>query len=441
LVTAQIATEAKDGDAPGATRGSVSSALRGELYCAIREPRTVAAGQAGALSFAILPAVPSLEDMWEDRVEVHIAAPGSASIKCSVALYGIGRQKHFERSLSLPALSDTQAWRREFAAIRRGAESLYDDTQRCVLEFDAGAKGRCRVIAEREFTPLRWVVRASGQRAVLVDSQGCTNLTVYTSPCAAPSIERVLEPTVALDGVAVTEGGALVVARSGSLEAATVVVPPQRVTSLGALAGEQPQVPPANRDAASIGNLVRTAALWQRARLAGSSLAEIRRAAVVEALVARITIAVAGGRWTEAEDVLRKRGARDARDLMRSLVAYRPDERAVPIMIERIAPHVGARVVQADRALLEALTPFVRVRNLETLAPFALRLASSPREARRFAEKVGDSGGTGQSGERLLIEGLLGCPVVLRAARYFVVATRALAGTDENQGRPLPWDE
>lgn len=441
-VMAQVASSSAEDEASGAARGDVRAGLQGELCCVIREPRTVAAGQAGALSFAILPTVPSLEEVWEDRVEIHAAVAGGTSIKCRVTLRGTDGRQLFERSLPLPSPCDAQTWRREFAAIRKSAEAHYDEAQVCVLEFDAGALGRSRIVADRDFTPLRWIVRGNGQRAVLVDSQGCSDLTVYVAPCAVPSLEQALEATVALDGFAVRDGGALVVARSGSLEAATVVVPPQRVTSFGALAGERPEVPTPNRDVGSIVGLVRTAALWQRARLTGSSLAAVRRADVVEVLVARITGVIAGGRWVEAEDVLREQGERAAVDLMRGLVAHRPDERAVPVMIaERVAPHLNARVAQAERALLDALMPFVRVHNLETLAPFALRLAASPGEARRFADEVGGEDGASNSGERNLIEGLLGCPVVLRAARYFVVATRALAGTNERERRPMPWEE
>jgi hypothetical protein len=441
-VVAHTAADTEKAEARVPERQAAPTGLKGELCCIIREPRTAAAGQAGAISFATLPTSPSLEDVWEGRIELHVAAPGSASIRCSVTLRGFGGLELFKRPLSLPSPCDTQTWRREFAAIRKAAEMKYDDAQVCVLEFDAGALGSARVTAERDFTPLRWTVRANGHQAVLIDSQGCADLTVCTMACAAPSHEQPGDLAVALDGLSIPNGGALVVARSGTLEAATVIVPQQRITSLGALSGERPHVPMPARDAASILALARMAALWERARLAGSALASARRAAVVEALVARITGVVAGGRWTDAEELLRERGPRAAADMLRGLVPNRPDERVMTVVLtERIAPTVTASVAQADRVLVDSLARCVRAPNLEVLARYALRLAASPGEAHILVDEVGEMGGTPETRERVLIEGLLGCPVVLRAARYFVVATRVLVGTSEREHLPLPWGD
>jgi hypothetical protein len=161
----------------------------------------------------------------------------------------------------------------------------------------------------------------------------------------------------------------------------------------------------------------------------------------VETLVARITGVVAGGRWADAEEVLRERGPRAAAEMLRGLVANRPDERAVPVVLsERIGSTLGASVAQAERVFLDSLTPFVRASNLKALAPYALRLAASPGEARALVDELGETGSS-EARERVLIEGLLGSPVVLRAARYFIVATRAVAETSEREHRALPWGD
>lgn len=414
--------------------------LSGELLCIVREPRTVAAGQTGALSFAVLPAAPSLEDVWDDRVEIHVAAPGSATIRGCVTLRGVGREELFKRSLSLPSPCDTLAWRSEFAAIRKAAEAKYDEAQTCVLEFDGGVLGRGRVTAERDFTPLRWAVRANARRVVLIDSRGCVDLSVCTIPCAAPSLEQSVDATVALDGIEVRDGGALVVARAGTLEVVTVVVPPQRITSLSALSGERPCVAVPPRDASSIFALARVTSLWERARLAGNSLAAVRRTAVVEALVASISICVAGERWARAEDVLRDRGPQAAVNLLQGLVANRPDERAIAgVLANRVASTADASLVEAGSVFLDALTPFIPASDLDVLAPFALRFAASPGEARAFVDELSDAGSDSIMRERALIASLLATPVVLRAARYFIVASRALASAEERDHRALPW--
>jgi hypothetical protein len=439
-----VAARTKNADencaSPGSGSGRAPSELGGELSCFVREPRTASAGQAGALSFAVLPAAPSLEDVWEDRIEIHVAAPGAASLRGRVVLRGLAGQELFNRQFKVSSPCGTEEWRREFALARKAAEAKYDDAQTCVLEFDAGAVGRGRVTAERDFTPLRWAVRANGRRAVLIDSQGRSDLAVSIIPCAAPSLEKRAESGTALEGIVIGDGGALVVARSGGLEAATVVMPPQRINSFSALSGEAPTVPIPGRESSALTALARTAALWERARLAGSSLADMRRTAAVEALIGSLTGAVAGERWADAEDVLRERGPQVAADIMRRLVSNRPDERGVGVMLgDRVASTADAPILEAERALLGALSPFVRVPSLEALAAYALRLAASPAQARALVEGWEKTDGGPDARERALIDGLLACPVILRAARYFVVATRAHMRARGRDSRELPW--
>jgi len=435
-----VEDEAKEiGPALGSRRVAPGR-LHGELSCDVREPRDATTGQAGALSFAVLPASPSLEDVWEDRIEIHVAAPSAVSIRGCVALRSSSGQES-KWQLSLPSPCDTDEWRRKFAAVRNAAEVTYDDAQACLLEFDAGALGRGRVVAERDFTPLRWAVRANGHRAVLIDSQGCADLAACTIPCAAPSLEQRVEAAAALDGIAISDGGALVIARSGRLETSIVIVPPQRVTSLAALSGDRPHVPAPSREVSALLALARTAALWERARLAGSSLAEVRRRAAVDALVGRLAGAIGGGRCADAEEMLRNRGPEAVAGMMRDLIASRPDERAAGVMLsERVVPSAEFSVIDAERVLLGALRPFIRTPNLDLLAGYALRLAASPDQARAFVQALGSGENGAEAREKALIDALLGCPVVLRAARYFVVATRAVAPSGLRDQPGLPWD-
>ncbi|HEY9226814.1 MAG TPA: hypothetical protein VIP11_09220, partial [Gemmatimonadaceae bacterium] len=437
----EIAAEtAEDPAAPLGTgsRTKRTTGLCGQLSFAIRDPRTSAAGQSGALSFAVLPASPSLEDIWEDRIEVHVAVPGRDSVHARITLRALGGKELFDRKIALPSPCTTEAWRREFAAVRNAAEEKYDDAQVCVLEFDGGALGRGRVTAERDFTPLRWAIRANGHRAVLIDSQGSADLTVSTVPVAAPALEQVVDPALALEGLAIGDSGALVVARSQHFEATTVVVPRQRANSFAALSGDRPQLAIPAREAQALATLASRAAMWERARLAGCSLAGLRRADVVEAIVARIMAAVAGGRWADAEEILGRQGPQAAAGNMRNLIANRADERAVGLVLsERVASCANASVADAERALRESLKPFVDVNDLETLAAFALRFAGSPDQARALVqESIGASGGY-QARLNALIDGLLARPVVARAARYLVVATRALIPARDRHA--LPW--
>jgi hypothetical protein len=420
-------------------RGGTVGRLQGELEFQIREPRSSLAGQLGALSFAVHPRTPSLEDLWEDRMEIHVAKPGALSVLCRVVLRDPAGRELFGRSFSVPSPCNSDCWRSEFSTIRKGAEDAYDETQVCTLEFDGGALGRARVVAERDFTALRWVVRGKGDSVRLIDSQGCADLAVHTILCASPTLEQFRNVTEALEGIPIDEGGELVIARSRGLEASTVVVPPQRIKDFAALSGPRAQVPTGPRDTATVVGLMRMAALWEQARLAGSSLTEIRRATAVDVLVSGLTGIISGGRWVGAEQVLRDRGSHAAAEVMRGLVASRPDERAVAVVLAERFTAVGASLIaDADRLIVNALQPFVRVPDIETVAPFALRLAASPSQARAYADAAARSS-TGESDvrEAALVEELLARPVILRAARYLVVATRALPSKTATHA--LPW--
>lgn len=433
--TGEAGQESIDGKlgGQGATPG-----LRGKLSCIIREPRTIAAGQGGALSFAILPTSPSLEDVWEGRIEIHVAAPGIESIRGRVVLRGLEGQELFNRSISLPSPCNTDTWNDRFAEVRKAASSKYDDAQVCAFEFDAGALGRRQITAERDFTPLRWAVRDNGRRVILIDSQGCVDLNVSQILCATPLVEEQIDPSDALNGIVVPDGGALIVARSGRLGASTVVVPPQRVTSLDALSGARAEVLKPSRNSSAILALARKTALWERARLAGSWLAEARRGTVVGALISALIGTIAGERWMDAEELLRDEPPA-AQELMHKRVAIRPDERAIAgILARRIESSLGGSVAQADQVFLDAIVPFVHEVHLDAIAPYALRLASSPSEARALVDKV-TKGSNYDEHEKELIDDLLLHPVIIRAARYFIVATRALVSRQGREYDSMPW--
>jgi hypothetical protein len=125
---------------------------------------------------------------------------------------------------------------------------------------------------------------------------------------------------------------------------------------------------------------------------------------------------------------------------MRGRVAARPDERAaVVVLSEKVGSTATASMLEAERAFSNALRPFIRVPDLQKLASFALRLASSPSAALTFLRGANGDNQDLAVPARAVIDLLLGSPVILRAARYFVVATSALLSTTGQTPRALPW--
>jgi hypothetical protein len=420
------------------SRDQESSRLRGDLEIIIRHARAQELSRAGVLSFALHPAAPSLEDLWEDRVELHVAAPGQTKVRCLVTLSDATHRQLLNRNLVLPLPLSSQEWRREFLPVRRAAEDLYDDAQSCTVHFDAGVLGRARMVAERDFTALRWVAREKGHRLYLVDSLGSSDLTVTAYSCAEPLTATPRPIAGVIAGLPIENSGALLIARSQGHESATVVVPKQIIRDFTALSGARPTLPSVPRQAAILLRLATTCGVWERARVTGSSLAEARRSAVVEAVTARIMSVVAGGRWADAEHLLQARGLDQVAVCMRNLVASRPDERAVPVLLtERLDKVANASLAEVEEVFLDVLNPFIKAKDLEDSARFALRLAGSPSMALHFATTTHEDVSERRSLE--LMEHLLQRPVLARAARYTVVATRALLSSGGVSSGLLPW--
>src|SRR2546426_12385388 len=82
----------------------------------VRPPRPIGdGGETGALSFAIHPRAPSLEDLWEDRCELHISAPGARSVRCRVTLTEKGNSTPIAQiELRLATPLNSAAWRQVF---------------------------------------------------------------------------------------------------------------------------------------------------------------------------------------------------------------------------------------------------------------------------------------------------------------------------------------
>src|SRR5438876_12443676 len=91
----------------------------------------------------------------------------------------VHRQLH-----GLPIPLATATWRDAFEhRVRDAASEHYDEAHACVLQFDAGALGQARIVAERDFTPLRWAVRDGGRVAALIDSGGGAGLEIHAYAC------------------------------------------------------------------------------------------------------------------------------------------------------------------------------------------------------------------------------------------------------------------
>lgn len=446
----------------GGTTGNTDITLQGKLEILVRPPRTAASDATGVLSLLTQPRAPTLEDIWDGRFEIFAAALGATTLRCRVSLLPKGDTRPLlQRQLDgLAVPLDTAAWRHAFDRhVREAAATQYDEAHACLLEFDAGPLGRARLLAERDFTPLRWAVRDNGRLASLIDSRGSAGLESVSYSCDEPATPETLHPRAAETGVAVHDAGALLWARSGEAVSAVVVVPGgQRMHSLAGLT-RQSRVAPCAREAESLMRLVRLASTWECARLTANPLAESRRRDALNAIMSRVVEAVAGQHWAAADALARSlvenivdanpdsvRDAARAVETLRRLVTSRPEERALAAAIVLKTPESALQsAAERESTFVRGVRAFIHAPGIEAVARFAIRLATSPsvaiawatsvenkpvippsRDGRSAAAPVGDARTLDRT-----IDGLLDAPVVLRAARFFALSLAAVRG--------VPW--
>lgn len=429
--------------------------LSGSLGVLVRTPRANGDGaETGALSFAVHPRAPSLEDLWEDRCELHVSAPGAPTIRCRVDLIGKDRARLARRDFGLQAPVTTAVWREEFRRhVRDVADEFYDEAHACVIEFNAGSIGRGRLVAERDFTPLRWIVRDGGGEVALVDSRGEPGISVFGCSCRTPDVSHRIDASAVTGGWRVPPEGALLVAQSGSAVASVVAVPKARLKSFADMA-QPPEIRAYRKDPAELEGLVRLAHWWETARLGANSLTQQRRDAGFSAIHLKIIEVIAGERWHAAEIVYNESGdASRAVEAMRALVSTRPDERGLAVVLSmRAGELAGQSAMAREEMFAKAVGTFVQSDRAAAIAPFALRLAASPRAAAEWSNIDANGAATGatsraesQNRDGMLslqaaLSHLLEVPVVLRAARLAVVILDAetqttVAGTSARDHR------
>jgi len=341
--------------------------------------------------------------------------------------------------LRLPNPIDNTAWREAFRKqVRDIVGERCDEAHVCTLEFTAGPLGRARVVAERDFTPLRWIVRGGGGEAVLIDSRGEPGMRVVAYDCQTPALAREVDSATACAGVEIPPTGALLRAQSGTAIAAVVAVPPQRVTSFADLA-QRPRIEPVAKEPAELQRLVELAGTWEGARLGANPLTVLRRDGALRALHLQLIALIAGERWAEVETAYQKHGnATRAREMMRSLVSTKPDQRGLAAtLLLRADELADSSPAQRESFFVSAVSAFVQSERAAEMAAFALRLATSPSAAVAWVassiDASSDDHAPGQSQHpaallalRGLLEYLTSIPVVLRAARLMMVSVDAV---------------
>ena len=439
-------------------RFSASSSLAGETEtidgqeATIRiledRPQTATIDHRGPLLVQIDPPHPTMEQLWDGEVEVHLQGPQNREVACRVSLLeGNGGGAILAKDLPplrLPV--SPEDWKDYFDNRFRNREEVqeaYDRAVDCVLEFGVGELGRFTLRCARPFTPLRWALRRKGNNymARFYDDSGHTeHPTVSRAPFETPCSEE----SVPFDAeFLVPDHGGMYVARTRTY-AAAIIVPPVLPQGFGLAAlGLTPEIERWGRSTESALRVVEIAGLWNRARLPGNLLAVIRRQKVMSALASELFRLVCGDNWARAEKEADLAG-RDARALeaLSKAISRNPAEAgAGPALVrgaEAMAQGDCSRRVEHFASL--AATHHLLPRNIQQmttsqsgptgpskptwLAELALRLGSDPGNVEAWAD----------SDLRTGLNRLMESPSLFRAARLAVLATQPFFSSGVQSG-------
>jgi len=423
--------------------GSSDEGQAGWLDVVIREPHAwdPGVGGVGALRIVVDPPAPTLEQLWEGRAAIEILGPVGRQIVPTVSLFERRAETPSVRKRlpPLPLPADAAAWRAHFERHFREAkdvQNLYDPAHTCRLELNGEELGTFSLACEREFSPLRWVVRRRGagyELSLLDDSGAPTPPKIFNYEFTTPDSPSHLDAAQFSSGYSAPASGGLYRACAGVQERA-VILPPAAKSLKPQELGLEPRLQRRPRSIGAVEELLSLTRLWSGARLTGLFSAA-RRQSVLVALLQEIFVLIGGDNWAAAERRLRAHDGSAALEVLKRAISNKAPGTsfAAKLLLDRAlytAMGTRDRVVQfgsTARHLLQLPAPertiamyrgdgvtVVRRRfgPEDWICEFALRLASSPETVQVWAAHQLQNG----------LEWLLAFPILARAARFLVLA-------------------
>jgi len=397
--------------------------VTGDVDILIRDPRSWKGGLTEQNPFLVVvdPPNPSLEQLWEGRSTIDLYGPGNRQVACEVKL--ITPESVLTRNL--PALKlpvRASAWAEHFDRFFQRdshVEDTYDASLRCELLFKCEEQGQFLLNCEREFAPLRWLVKRNhgGYQIQLLNDTGHEK-PANVSYCSFEQPERpeVQEAVRYRYWQDVPSAGGLYYARSDGAQKSIVVSPSSRAFAdlrLKATFASHSRTPK------SIAQIFAACEAWGEARTAGNLFASHHRRQIVDHFVQELIALTCGNEWLGKEKLLYH--GHLSVDELAHYVTAQPIERGITATLKCLAQSAANlpvtdrrhRFSLAVRSFL-SLPTFATIQNpdrCEWMSELALRAMSQPEWVRTWAKENLDQG----------ISYLLRTGTLVRAARYFAL--------------------
>jgi len=404
----------------------------GSLRIAIRDPQVWRPGMGtrSALTVMVEPRNPTIEQLWENHIDLQVLGPLAHKIECKLDLFESGcNQPIFSKLLTpLELPVDASMWYSYFEGEVRKANDIagsYDRAYSCKLTLDAIELGSFVLQCEREFCALRWILHSDsdGYKLKLLDDTGALS-TPKVTKC---EFER---PDTALpqgDGAFQKEflpaSNGLYFAKLGETTCAIILPPGDKSFGLAANLNLKTEFVPHVRSPDGVAEIIRAIQLWSGARLTGDILCAIRQQQVIDALTRYLFSLMGGKKWAAIENGRPTSTSPLSLEALVLGINDKTGHEVVQKQLEAIRPKLD-RMSASERvsALSRVVKPFVRnsqgqstgrppTPSMDWLSELALRLASQPERALSWAEKNWRWG----------LDQLLQQPVLIKAARSMVI--------------------
>jgi hypothetical protein len=432
----------------------------GQLRIRIRDPRPWKSviQEQGALIAVIDPRQPTFEQLTRGDVGVEIHGPVGHRVSALATLLGKNRRSKVGPLFKLPDVRlpfKLNSGRAYLGQLAHNPEFLIasDSATACKLDFNAEELGAISFVFDREFAPLRWVIKRENNSYFLTlsDDSGATDKPVITHyDFSSPDRGVPISYDSSFDNREVPATGGLYFARGD--EAQCGIIFPHLVSArLNSFADMkrltiQPRFRSRERSTKALLEELALMRIWSEARTTGNIIALLARQRVLQAFIAYIFGVISGPRWAGAEltymdsphatnaSVQLSKAIESSGVAARLLRASETMNECTPKTWAVELATVVARSIKPVRCSTAARrTGVVVSKGGRWQAEFALRLATMPESLDYWARDWLIPG----------LQGLLDNALLARAARFIVLTSSyELRGSDSSQTGSLyeGWD-
>lgn len=381
-------------------------------------PRSIRPGSGSLREGLVLltsPSAPSLTDLLSGAVEIEVLGPPGETVTARVALLSRSREIPLAEnagSATLPVSSD-ESLRLVSRLLRQERVHRHlEESDMVRVAFSHRDIGTVEVLAERLFTPLRWIVSHDDAHPVaqLIDNMDGVSPEVEFRTLSQPDSGHRLDYD---SGTAIRlPDSGLLTATANDFSISTVVTPGtiRDFADLGAR-GSTIEIERRNSSADSLQELVDLASLWRMADKPDLNASLVARR-VLEAISVEVASGIGGRYWARVEHRRFKIGQISDDEMIRAL-GVTPSQR---LMIEAVRRSLPAPESMNLRDLVATFSSIVQgaesslVHSDISLGEFCLRIASQP-------SSVAD---LDSNAFRYHAISMIENPITLRLARYIV---------------------